>query len=92
MPCEHCTGSHWLLDDERLGPCACVTPEGMQELEGETDALRDDYEELQGRVESVVAALHDYLRSIGASPDALRHPNPHLDALVDAVAICGAFE
>lgn len=46
-PCEYCIGSHWLADNEALGPCVCCTPEALQALE---DALDEAYVALGRRL------------------------------------------
>jgi hypothetical protein len=33
MPCDYCTGSHYLSDMPDMGPCVCCTPEALQRAE-----------------------------------------------------------
>lgn len=98
MPCPLCTGTHWLMDDERLGQCTCVTPAALTaaELRGDTAEelhwTAEQYQNLLGDTAKAGDALRGYMRSIGASPHTLKHENPYFDALVDALTICEGYE
>jgi hypothetical protein len=38
--CQFCTGTHYLSDNEALGPCVCVTPATIRDLRQALDAER----------------------------------------------------
>ncbi|MHB8284097.1 MAG: hypothetical protein ACYDD1_05425 [Caulobacteraceae bacterium] len=91
MTCDHCTGSHDLLDDPLLGPCVCCTPKAMRELEAElADAelelqLLQDIKDAADERDDAWEILARWMSARGIPTTSVRYDDPNMDALVGAL-------
>ena len=60
MTCSFCTGSHYLSDNRDLGPCVCVTPEAMRDLEFRLQEATASAQVAQTRAETILGAADEH--------------------------------
>lgn len=76
IACAYCPGTRWLMGNEALGPCVCVTPAALRAAE---EALEDAL----AYVDEGAARLADYLVSLGLPAAPLGIADRVLMRLVD---------
>ena len=90
MTCTFCTGSRYLSDTPSLGPCVCVTPDAMRQLEFDLQATRASVVELQAQIDQYRAATTEHSAVTMVNAQKARRFDALFDAWDDYCVMQGA--